>query len=52
MRTPVASKIALPIAAAIGRIDGSPAPVDGDLRVVEQHDPRSYPALSLMSRIG
>jgi len=27
MRTPVASKIALAIAAATGRIDGSPAPV-------------------------
>src|SRR5205085_8346460 len=29
MRTPVASKIALAIAAATGRIDGSPAPVGG-----------------------
>ena len=38
MRTPVASKIALAIAAATGRIDGSPAPVGGDLRMVDQHD--------------
>ena len=29
MRTPVASKIALAMAAATGRIDGSPAPVGG-----------------------
>jgi hypothetical protein len=29
MRTPVASKIALAIAAATGRIDGSPEPVGG-----------------------
>ena len=29
MRTPVASKMALAIAAATGRIDGSPAPVGG-----------------------
>ena len=29
MRTPVASKIALAIAAATGRIYGSPAPVGG-----------------------
>ena len=26
-RAPVASKIALPIAAAVGRLDGSPAPL-------------------------
>ena len=38
MRTPVASKIALAIAAATGRIDGSPAPDRRDLRMVDQHD--------------
>src|SRR4029453_9200800 len=32
MRTPVASKIALAIAAASGRIDGSPAPVGAGVR--------------------
>lgn len=29
MRTPVASKMALAMAAAVGRIDGSPAPEEG-----------------------
>ena len=44
MRTPVASKIALAIAAATGRIDGSPAPVGGDLRMVDQHEVDLSPA--------
>ena len=46
MRTPVASKIALAIAAATGRIDGSPAPVGGWSGLVEQHD------VDLLRRLG
>ena len=38
MRTPVASKIALAIAAATGRIAARRRPVGGNLRMVDQHE--------------
>src|SRR5262245_8081030 len=51
MRTPVASKIALAIAAAIGRIDGSPAP-DGAISGWSISTVSIFSGLSVMSRIG
>jgi hypothetical protein len=51
MRTPVASKIALAIAAATGRIEGSPAPVGAESgRSISTQS--IVPGVSLMSRIG
>ena len=51
MRTPVASKIALAIAAATGRIEGSPAPVGAASgRLISTQSIVS--GVSPMSRIG
>ena len=51
MRTPVASKIALAIAAATGRIDGSPAP-DGAMSGWSISTVSIFSGVSVMSRIG
>ena len=51
MRTPVASKIALAIAAATGRIDGSPAPVGGSSGWLISAK-SIVSGVSVMSRIG
>ena len=52
MRTPVASKIALLMAAAVGREEGSPAPRRGDLRVIQKHhiDLGEHPTIALPDR--
>jgi len=50
MRTPVASKMALAIAAATGRIDGSPAP-DGAISGWLMITTSIWPGVSVMSRI-
>src|SRR5215475_9921261 len=51
MRTPVASKIALAIAAATGLIDGSPAP-DGAISGWSISTVSMLDGVSVMSRIG
>src|SRR5262249_57651335 len=50
-RTPVASKMALAMAAATGRIDGSPAPVGGSSGWLIKTTLTSA-GVSVMSRIG
>src|ERR1700686_4157262 len=50
-RTPVASKIALAIAAATGRLDGSPAP-EGGISEWSISTTSIFSGVSLMSRIG
>ena len=51
MRTPVASKIALAIAAATGRMLGSPAPVGGSSGWLISAK-SIFSGVSVMSRIG